>query len=256
MFTRHMWLMLTPEVFKGIRPHPNSLQEAMRCWTITSVDDTLAAVTFEACNAGLHDRTGITPGRMGPRSKAFADRCSLFFPDAGASNKDKAQWSVLWDADGYIAEFHRMMKTRDEDQQALLKQGLCDVFSHLHCLPASTARNRLYWEGAESYRRAPKARHAMKLIKGKCIFAADLMDSQPFDSDGNLRRRTERQKCREFNRKMTMAKKNKRVSPPPHPCKARPFPMDVIVGEDEQMDIDDAMEGDETMDIDEAMDID
>ncbi|KAG1718054.1 uncharacterized protein EDB91DRAFT_1067025, partial [Suillus paluster] len=34
MFTKHVWLMLTPEVLKGIRPHPNSLQEAMKCWTI------------------------------------------------------------------------------------------------------------------------------------------------------------------------------------------------------------------------------
>jgi hypothetical protein len=81
----------------------------------------------------------------------------------------------------------------------------------------------------------------MKLIKGKCIFAADLMGSQLFDSDGNLRRKTERQKCREFNRKMTMAKKNKRVPSPPSPSKARPFPMvmEQIVEEDrdEAMDI-------------------
>ncbi|KAG1717804.1 hypothetical protein EDB19DRAFT_1839136 [Suillus lakei] len=72
MFTRHMWLMLTPEIFKGIRPHPNSLQEAMKCWTITSIDDTLAAVAFEACNSGLHDSTGVTPGRMGQYSVVWA----------------------------------------------------------------------------------------------------------------------------------------------------------------------------------------
>src|SRR5258708_15344395 len=68
MFTRHMWLMLTPEIFKGIRPHPNSLQEAMKCWTITSIDYTLAAVAFDACNSRLHDSTGVTPGRMVPKS--------------------------------------------------------------------------------------------------------------------------------------------------------------------------------------------
>jgi hypothetical protein len=237
-----------------------------------SIDDTLASVTFEACNAGLHDHTGITPGHMGPKSRAFVDRCFLFFPDAEASNKGKAQWSMLWDADGYIAEFHRMMKTRDDDQQASLKQGLCDVFSHLHCLPASGARvwtqkkdtivfitNPAFYRidcigrGVESCRKAPKARHMMKLIKGKHIFAADLMDSQPFDSDGNLRRKTERQKHREFNRKMTMAKKNKRVPPPPRSSKARPFPMvmEQIVEEDgdEAIDVDEEMDVDETMDI-------
>ena len=242
MFTRHMWLMLTPEIFKGIRPHPNSLQEAMKCWTITSIDDTLAAVAFEACNSGLHDSTGVTPGRMGPKSRPFLDRCALFFPDPDAAHKDNTQWSGLWEGDGYIAEFHRTMKAMDEDQQQLLKQGLCEVFSDLHCLPASGARvwtqkndaivfttNPIFYKidcigrGGESQKRAPRARRTMKLIKGKRIFAADLMDSQPFDTDGNLRRKTERQKRRELQKKVTMAKKNKRVPPPPRP--RRPFPM-------------------------------
>jgi hypothetical protein len=247
MFTRHMWLMLASEVFKGIRPHPNSLQEAMKCWTITSIDDTLAAVAFEACNAGLHDSTGVTPGRMGPKSRPFLDRCSLFFPDPDACHKDNTQWSGLWEGDGYIAEFHKMMKGMDEDQQELLKQGLREVFSHLHCLPASGARvwtqknhaivfmtNPTFYKidcigrGGETQKRAPRARRTMKLIKAKRIFAADLMDSQPFDTDGNLRRKTERQKRREIHKKMTMAKKNKRVPPPLRPHKSRPFPMNTV----------------------------
>jgi hypothetical protein len=66
----------------------------------------------------------------------------------------------------------------------------------------------------------------MKLIKGKRIFAADLMETQPFDADGNLRRKTEKQKRRELRVKMSMAKKNKRVPPPPRP--RRPFPMTAL----------------------------
>ncbi|KAG1859400.1 hypothetical protein C8R48DRAFT_673944 [Suillus tomentosus] len=123
MFTRQMWLMLTTEVIKGFRPYPNSLHEAMKCWTITSIDDTLAAVTFEACNAGLQNNTGVTPGRMGPKLRTFADRIN------------------------YIRR------------------------------------------GEESQRKAPRARRTMKIIKEKRIFAANLMDSQPFDADGNLRRK-------------------------------------------------------------------
>ncbi|KAG1843312.1 hypothetical protein DFJ58DRAFT_854529 [Suillus subalutaceus] len=259
MFTRQMWLMLTPEVFKGIQPHPNSLQEAMKCWTITSIDDTLSAVAFEACNAGLHDSTGVTPGRMGPKSRTFADRCSLFFPDPDASHKNNTQWSTLWEGDGYIAEFHKIMKAMAEDQQKLLKKGLHEVFSDLHCLPASSQRvwiqrndailfttNPAFYRidcvgrGAESQRKAPRARRAMKLIKGRRIFAADLMDSQPFDTDGNVRRKTARQKRREIQKKMTMAKRNKRVPPPPRPRKSRPFPMDIgeSVERDDEMDVD------------------
>ncbi|KAG1839613.1 hypothetical protein C8R48DRAFT_621556 [Suillus tomentosus] len=244
MFTRQMWLMLTTEVIKGFRPYPNSLREAMKCWTITSIDDTLAAVTFEACNTGLQDNTGVTPGRMGPKSRTFADRCSLFFPNPDAAHKGNPQWSVLWEQDGYIAEFHRMMMNMEESQQSSLKQGLREVFSDLHCLPASGARvwtqkndsiifiaNPSFYRidcigrGGESQRKAPRARRTMKIIKGKRIFAADLMDSQPFDADGNLRRKTERQKRREIHKKITMAKRNKRVPPPPRPRKSRPFPM-------------------------------
>ncbi|OJA19376.1 hypothetical protein AZE42_13685 [Rhizopogon vesiculosus] len=129
--------MLREEVLKGIRPYPNSLQEAMKCWTITSVDDTLAAVAFDACNSGLHDNTGITPGRMGPRSRLFANRCSIFFPHSNAPHKDNDPWSALRIRDGYIAEFHRMMEKMDENQQTSLQEGLCEVFSYLHCLPAS-----------------------------------------------------------------------------------------------------------------------
>ncbi|KAG2116293.1 hypothetical protein DEU56DRAFT_761564 [Suillus clintonianus] len=216
----------------GIRPHPNSLQEAMKCWTITSIDDTLAAVAFEACNAGLNDSTGVTPGRMGPKSRPFLDRCTLFFPDPDAAHKDNTQWSGLWEGDGYIAEFHRTMKAMDEDQQQLLKQGLRERSKSVDAKERSNRvhdqshilQDRLYWKGeARVQKRAPKARRTMKLIKGKRIFAADLMDSQPFDTDGNLRRKTERQKRRELQKQMTMAKKNKRVPPPPRP--RRPFPI-------------------------------
>lgn len=259
MFTRQMWLMLTTEVIKGIRPYPNSLREAMKCWTITSIDDTLAAVTFEACNAGLQDNTGVTPGRMGPKSRKFADRCSLFFPNPDAAHKSNPQWSVLWEQDGYIAEFHRMMETMEEGQRSSLKQGLREVFSDLHCLPASGARvwtqkndsiifiaNPSFYRincigrGGDSQRKAPRSRRTMKIIKGKRIFAADLMDSQPFDSDGNLRRKTERQKRRDIHKKITMAKRNKRVPPPPRPRKSRPFPMGELGPEarNDDMDVD------------------
>ncbi|KAG1803290.1 uncharacterized protein BJ212DRAFT_1304616 [Suillus subaureus] len=156
------------------------------------------------------------------------------------------EWSTLWEGDEYIMEFHRMMKLMEVDQQAVLKQGLCEVFSDLH-LPASGIRmwmqkhdtivfttNPAFYridcvgQGVESQRKAPKACRTMKLIRGKCIFAADLMDSQLFNTDENLRRKTERQKCWEIQKKMTMVKRNK------------PFPMDTTasVEQDEEMDVD------------------
>ncbi|KAG1767526.1 hypothetical protein EDD22DRAFT_949981 [Suillus occidentalis] len=240
--TMHLWLMLKDDIFQGLRPFPESLQEAMKCWTITSVTDTLAAVTFEACNVGLQDHTGVTPGRMGPRSKSFATRSSIFFPNPQSPKKTNSQWSSLWTGDGYIAEFHRLLKGMDEDETKNLQDGLTEVFSNLHCLPASSATvwrikqsaivfvtNPAFYKieclGRAGQRdRAPAARRPVNVIKGKRIFTADLMDITPFDALGNRRKQSDRQKRRDLHKRLTKANKHKRIPPPPR-LRARPFPL-------------------------------
>jgi hypothetical protein len=241
MCTTHLWLMLKDDIFQGIRPSPASLQEAMKCWTITSVTDTLAAVTFDACNVGLQDHTGVTPGRMGRRSKSFANRLSIFFPNPQSPKKDNSQWSSLWTGDGYIAEFHRLLKGMDEDEKGVLQDGLAEVFSNLHCLPASSTAvwrvkqcaiifvtNPAFYKieclGRAGHReRAPVARRPVNVIKGKRIFTADLMDVTPFDALGALRKQSDRQKRRDLHKRLTKANKHKRI-PPPRP-RRRPFPL-------------------------------
>ncbi|KAG1843493.1 hypothetical protein F4604DRAFT_1596821 [Suillus subluteus] len=245
MCTRHLWLMLKDEIFQGIRPCPESLQEAMKCWTTTSITDTLAAVTFDACNIGLQDHTGVTPGRMGPRSKSFAHRLSIFFPSPELLKKGGSQWFSLWTGEGYIAEFHRLLKGMDDDEKTLLQDGLADIFSNLHCLPASTAAavwrvkqsaivfvtNPAFYKieclgRAGESRRGPVVRRPVNVIKGKRIFTADLMDVMPFDALGALRKQSDRQKRRDLHKKLTKANKHKRVPPPPRSrTRSRPFPL-------------------------------
>ncbi|KAG2095750.1 hypothetical protein BD769DRAFT_1369744 [Suillus cothurnatus] len=245
LFTRQIWLMLIDGVFKGMRPYPTTLQDSMRCWTVTSVDDTLACVTFEACNVGIQNHAGITPGRMGPRAKSFADRSAIFFPDLNATRKDCSQWDELWRGDGYIAEYHRALDGVEEAQQAALRSELREVFSNLHCLPASGGSQvwkvklsaAVFITNPAFYRmdclgntddhtiRRTKARRPMKILKGKRVFAADLMDTIHFDARGNLRVQTDRQKRRCLMKKMSMVNKNKRIPPPPRARNIRPFPM-------------------------------
>jgi hypothetical protein len=181
---------------------------------------------------------------MGPRSRLFANRCSIFFPHSNAPHKDNDPWSALRIRDGYIAEFHRMMEKMDENQQTSLQEGLCEVFSYLHCLPASGTRvwiqrndaavfmtNPAFYriqcigKGEAGQNKVRRTCRTRKLIKGKRIFTADLMDSTLFDTDGNLRRKTDRQKRREVQKKMSAARKNYRIPPPPRTRKLRPFPM-------------------------------
>lgn len=246
MCTRHLWLMLKDEILQGMRPYPESLQGAMKCWTITSITDTLANVTFDACNVGLQDHTGVTPGRMGPRSKSFMTRSSIFFPNPESPKKGNPQWSSLWSGDGYIAEFHRLLKGMDEEEKALLQDGLAEVFSHLHCLPASAAAvwrvkqsavlfvaNPAFYKieclgRAGDSNRTPIARRPVNIIKGKRLFTADLMGVTPFDALGALRKLSDRQKRRDLHKRLTKANKHKRVPPPPRlRTRSRPFPMEV-----------------------------
>lgn len=244
LFTRQIWLMPIDAVIKGIRPYPTTFPDAMKCWTVTSVDDTLASVAFEACNVGLQNRAGVTPGRMGPRAKSFADRSNVFFPPENAK-KDGSQWDELSKGDGYIAEYHRTLNGMGEEEQLALHSEIREVFSNLHCLPASAGTR--VWKVKRSaavfitnpafYRmdclgdadnrtmRRPMPRCITKILKGKRVFAADLTDSMHFDARGNLRLQNERQKRRNLMKKITIAKKNKRLPPPPHARQTRPFPL-------------------------------
>jgi hypothetical protein len=59
-FTRQIWMMVGRNALKGMEPTPGSLSDVMRCWTATSIDETLFHASFKACNAGL-ERDGATP---------------------------------------------------------------------------------------------------------------------------------------------------------------------------------------------------
>ncbi|KAG1863287.1 hypothetical protein DFJ58DRAFT_725189 [Suillus subalutaceus] len=222
MFTRQIWLMPIDGVFKGIRPYPTSLQDAMRCWTVTSVDDTLASVTFEACNVGIQNRVGITPAK-----------------------KDGSQWDQMWKGEGYIAAYHQILGEMEETRRSALRNELREVFSNLHCLPASSGAQ--VWKVRQSaavfvtnpvfYKmdclrnpdnnrtRQTTIHRPIKILKGKRVFAADLIDSTHFDSRGNIKLQTDRQKRRSLMKKITMTNKNKRMPPPPRARKIRPFPL-------------------------------
>ncbi|KAG2740171.1 hypothetical protein P692DRAFT_20822765 [Suillus brevipes Sb2] len=222
--TTHLWLMLKDDIFQGIRSYPESLQEAMKHWTITSVTDTLPAVTFEACNGGLKGSYWCNPWSHGPKVKIICSSTVHFFPSSQSPKKANSQWFSLWTGDGYIAEFHRLLKDMDEREREVLQEGLAEVLSNLHCLPASNATvwrvkqstiifvtNLAFYKNeclgrAGHMARAPAARRPVNVIKGKHIFTADLMDVTPFDALGARRKHSDRQKRRDLHKRLTMKK--------------------------------------------------
>jgi hypothetical protein len=72
-FMRYLWLMVVEGAFKGVVPSPTSLEDAMRCWTVESIDEALFNTTFEACNVGLESADGTVHGHQGPMSMSFSD---------------------------------------------------------------------------------------------------------------------------------------------------------------------------------------
>ncbi|KAG9308726.1 hypothetical protein JVU11DRAFT_11511 [Chiua virens] len=61
-FTTQTRLMVHNIALKGVEPTPTSLADAMKCWTVFSIDQTFLHTTFEACNIGLETEDGIIHG--------------------------------------------------------------------------------------------------------------------------------------------------------------------------------------------------
>ena len=136
-FTTQIWLMVNNTALKGIEPTPTSLSDAMKCWTVSSIDQTLFHTVFEACNTGLEAEDGIAHGRQGPRSISFANRKDIYFPHQQATPKIGSQWLLFWEDSGYITAYHKLLEDRTEEERFYLEDGLETIFSHLHSLPAS-----------------------------------------------------------------------------------------------------------------------
>ncbi|KAF8429402.1 hypothetical protein L210DRAFT_3418840 [Boletus edulis BED1] len=137
-FTEQLWLMVDDRSLKGIAPSPVSLSDAMKCWTVSSVDQTLLHTTFEACNTGLEVEDGVVHGRQGPRSISFASRKEIYFPaPGGRALKNGSQWLPFLDDMGYIKFYHEMLEERNDEERLDVNDALETIFSHLHCLPVS-----------------------------------------------------------------------------------------------------------------------
>ncbi|KIJ57760.1 hypothetical protein HYDPIDRAFT_34815 [Hydnomerulius pinastri MD-312] len=247
-FTTQMWLRLSNNAFKGIVPGPSCLEDAMRCWTVISIDDTLFNTTFEACNIGLENNNGVVHGRRGPRSVSFADRMDIFFPSMKTKFRKDSQWSPYWEGRGYIKQYHDLLRSRNEQERCQLNNALCAIFSDLQCLPASqkmTEKTKGFvWrckgsgylfvtnpkfykvEGLSKKMKKTRRQPAGQLcqpgrgVKSKKVFTEDLWRSGGFNGLVSRSDQTDRQKRRALQKRLSnqnksMASKNKR-KPPQH----------------------------------------
>ena len=138
-FTCQMWLLLNKNWLADPSniPAPSTLQEAMECWSVAKIYGTVTASAFEACNANL-------PGRIphGRPQKSFSARASIYFPLPEDGHHSRSPWNVFRSKPGYVWQFHELMKDRGEQERFRIMDRLGEIFSNLHCLPASLATSK------------------------------------------------------------------------------------------------------------------
>lgn len=134
-FTMQIWLMVDHTAMKGIEPAPTSLSDAMKCWTVSSIDQTLLHTTFEAY--GMTGLDGISHGHQGPHSMDFAGHKEIYFPVKRTPPQKGSQWLSFWDDAGYVTAYHKLLEEHSQEEGFYLNDGLEAIFSQLHCLPAS-----------------------------------------------------------------------------------------------------------------------
>ena len=131
-FTSQMWLRLGSHwIATKNKPSPKTLKEAMTCWTLDAVHETITECIFKPCSGGL---TGSVPGK---RQKTFAQMVRTFFPDLDHTRHAKSAWADFWEAPGYIAEYHEYLSTHTDEQGEALLVELQAIFKNLQCLPTS-----------------------------------------------------------------------------------------------------------------------
>ncbi|KIJ59094.1 hypothetical protein HYDPIDRAFT_33540 [Hydnomerulius pinastri MD-312] len=239
-FTCQLWMHLQPSWFADSSadaiPQPDSLEQAILCWSIGSVYKTLVNCFFEACNAQLPGSASI-PGR--PQS-SFEERVGIFFPDPHQSSppSSKSSWMCFWKKPGYIAEYHEMVKNMPEKELEILKE-LKKIFVSLQCLPVAMrstkktsgqtwtvklgklriATNPLFYriEGLSGEPSQPRKRQrGARAIKSNKAFHMDLLQISGYDEV--LARNALAQERRALNnirQRRSARSKNVRKPPPP-----------------------------------------
>jgi len=125
-FTRQFWSALRQDWLQRPLVLPQSLKEAMGCWSLETVLSNVLRCHFMPCSAGL---LGAVPGK---RPKSFAERWEVFFPLDRTLHKDSV-WRVFFEK-GYIKEY---LETAVGDM-LLLRQSLSQLLGQVQCLPTST----------------------------------------------------------------------------------------------------------------------
>lgn len=134
IFTRDVWLAIG-EQFASLEllPDPTSLNEAMKAWSVESVNTLLQdKVTFMASPYGL---IGAPPA-IYKREVSFSKRRGMYFPPKDTIIDERSAWGGLKRVKGaYLHSYHLFIAASNPEGVADCHRTLDTIFSHLQSLP-------------------------------------------------------------------------------------------------------------------------
>lgn len=136
VFTAQMWAALNASYKMAdvsLRQAPESLKDALTCWSLDSLRARLKSYAVIPCNCPVR---GKGPG---PRAPSFAERASLYFVEAGQDLKK--HWAPFARNPGYIAKYRMEKRNLEDDDKDRLDLALGKMLSYCQCLPNSKLDN-------------------------------------------------------------------------------------------------------------------
>lgn len=136
MFTQQFPCYLQKALLAESWSTVTTLDEAMACWTLKKIRDSIINANFRPCNAGL------LGSRTGKEDMPFSERRHIFFPPPDFEHHANSKWLGFLTHGGYLECYHRLLQETsrgDNHESALdaLDEHLRDIFHHLQCLPVS-----------------------------------------------------------------------------------------------------------------------
>jgi hypothetical protein len=126
--TVDLWLSVVEKRLNGPAPKPSNLEEAMRCWTLTGIQEAVIHPSFQASNSNLHG------ARKGKRQPQFHDFTDIVFPPPDTEFNPKSVWLPFVNK-GYIKKYHTLCRRLSPSRLVSLMDVLRTIFSKLQCFP-------------------------------------------------------------------------------------------------------------------------
>lgn len=137
-FTQQMWMSLHEgwRITPGFQISPQSVEEALKNWTVDFILEHCVEPTFRACAmTGLQHVTG-------KHVASFAERKQIYFPSADKRSKEKGNfWTCFSQEPGFLHLYWEKIENLNEEERLDLQGHLEELLEHCQCLPDSARSN-------------------------------------------------------------------------------------------------------------------